>query len=76
MAPLIKLENLDEASRSRLWIDTNGRINCIKHAGHYMLSAVTADPRASEHFTPLEHWIAVDHFAFAGMFDGLTCEGC
>lgn len=41
-----------------IWIGINGETTCTTHAGHYLATAASADPTATEHRTPLDHWIA------------------
>lgn len=58
----------------RTWIGLNGEVFCTRHAGHYLTKAVAADPRMTNHQTPLNDWIdtaTLDLPAHCG-----ACETC
>lgn len=72
MATTNRLRDMDQ---SRLWIDENGRIACTIHAGHYLASAVAADPGGIEHRTPLAHWVALGSVGRVS-YETYACEVC
>lgn len=40
-----------------LYINDNGRTVCAEHAGSYLTAAITTNPTAPIHFTPLGSWL-------------------
>lgn len=57
---------------SALWIDANGRVACIDHAGHYLRTTVEAVPHSLHVFTPLGDWMRVPK----DTIETYTCENC
>lgn len=43
-----------------LWIDDNGRIECERHGGSYLASAIANAPRRNRHRTPIGTWDRID----------------
>lgn len=54
-----KPQELDNYLKARLWVGDNGQIVCTFHGGHYLLTAVEAEPKRVEHQTPLNHWLDI-----------------
>lgn len=71
----------DQDRSTSLYVNNNGRIVCIAHAGSYLSSAYGAAPERDEYLTPLDHWLRIDdqYIAIATEVVGTyhpKCEDC
>jgi hypothetical protein len=72
--------NTTLANTSSLYMNDNGRICCVNHAGRYMQAEYTHKPESNSYRTPLGTWekvasdfilMWVDEFGTAP-----KCDGC
>lgn len=54
----------------QVWIDVNGRVVCLAHAGVYLTASIEAHPHSKVHDTPLANWMRYDEN------EDITCEEC
>lgn len=54
---------------NRLWVNDNGSVICDKHAGTYLRSAIVANPKRTNYWTPLGTWEVMNNCP-------LPCETC
>ncbi|HEY7823674.1 MAG TPA: hypothetical protein VIG24_12610 [Acidimicrobiia bacterium] len=63
-----------------LYINDNGMMSCIAHAGSYISSAYAAKPEAAKYRTPLDTWERIDTDFIVEWTDMMgsapKCESC
>ena len=61
-----------------LYMNTNGRIACAKHAGHSVKAAVEADPMVNTILTDNDVWVLLqgEELAFLKEVGIDSCENC
>jgi hypothetical protein len=60
---------------TQLWIqDTTGEVTCKDHAGHYLKSAIVANPKRISYWTELGTWDSYYTHLIGG--ENLQCETC
>ena len=61
-----------------LFMNTNGRIACPKHAGYSVKAAVEADPKATTIVTDNDVWVLLhgEELAFFKEVGIDSCENC
>jgi hypothetical protein len=71
--------DLSRLNSPALWEDTNGRVVCSNHLGHYGVQLLAKRPGAGRLSTPLGEWVrfgVADTLEWLDIVGGNGCESC